>query len=132
MKMSEAEFQDKVAELAQWSGWLVFHPRRSRTESGGHATAVAYDGKGYPDLTMVHPARGIVFAELKVPPNDRTPDQVKWGKAIMSALAERTVRADAESYTSNRTVRKIYGLHRRRQRDRPRLPDVRRSRNRRY
>jgi hypothetical protein len=55
LEITEKQFQQGIVDLAQRTGWMVFHPydmRRSR--------------EGYPDLTMAHEGRGLlVFAELK-------------------------------------------------------------------
>lgn len=66
--MTEKQFQQRVVDLAQLCGWLVFHPydmRRSR--------------EGYPDLTLVHPSRAlIVWAELKRESGKLSEYQMEW------------------------------------------------------
>ena len=52
-KMSEAELQSAVLELARYLGWLCYHTHDSR-----HSAA------GFPDLVMVRDTR-LIFAELK-------------------------------------------------------------------
>jgi hypothetical protein len=54
--LSEADFQQRVLDLAALKGWRVYHHPDSR-----HATT-----GGLPDLILLHMASGrIVFAELK-------------------------------------------------------------------
>jgi len=60
--ISEAHFQRQVLDLARILGWTVAHFRPARTDAGWR-TAVAADGAGYPDLTMVRDR--LVIAELK-------------------------------------------------------------------
>jgi hypothetical protein len=79
MKMSEKQFQNKIWNLAQRTGWKVAHFPPSRNQRGGHQTAVAYDAKGWPDLVLCHPGRGLfLIRELKVKPNKLTPEQTQW------------------------------------------------------
>lgn len=86
--MNETEFSDKVAGLAQTCGFKVFHVRSAMT-SKGPRTPVQYDGKGFPDLLLVHPQRKIVaFRELKVPPNKLSVEQRQWGLALNAAEAD--------------------------------------------
>ncbi len=73
---SEKEFQKSVIEYAQMRGWKVAHFRKSRTKTGW-ATAVAGDGKGWPDLFFIR-GRRVLVRELKVPPNKLTPEQSDW------------------------------------------------------
>ena len=79
--MTEAELQDVVAETARWLGWKVAHFRSSRTSSGGYATAVQYDGAGFPDLVLAR-AGEVVFAELKAERGKLTARQEAWLDAI--------------------------------------------------
>lgn len=54
--LSEADFQQRVLDLAALTGWRAYHHPDSR-----HATTA-----GLPDLILLHMATGrIVFAELK-------------------------------------------------------------------
>lgn len=65
MQPSEAEFQHAVRQLAAWQGWRSWHFSDSR-RVGPRGRLVGDAGAaGFPDLTMVHPEYGIVFAELK-------------------------------------------------------------------
>ena len=64
---TEKAFQAEVVRLAKREGWRIYHTHDSRKSAAG-----------YPDLTLVHRVRGLVFAELKVPPNKPTADQLSW------------------------------------------------------
>ena len=74
--MTEAQLQASVIELAQLLGWRVAHFRPARTEAGWR-TAVAGDGKGFPDLLLTK--RGyLLFAELKSARGRLSPEQEEW------------------------------------------------------
>jgi len=82
-KVTEAGFQKTVLEMAKTFGWRVAHFRPGLTKSGKWRTAVAADGKGFPDLVLARPTvtnspGRLIFAELKVPPNDLTREQAHW------------------------------------------------------
>ncbi len=51
--ISEKQFQAQVIELAELTGWLVYHTYDSRRSQAG-----------FPDLVMIRAPR-IIFAELK-------------------------------------------------------------------
>lgn len=84
--MNESEFQDAVIEYARIYGWRVAHFRPARTASGWR-TAVAADGKGFPDLTMVRGTR-LAVAELKGERGRVGPDQQAWLDALKAAGVE--------------------------------------------
>ena len=63
-KVNERQFQAAVIELAKWQGWKVFHPLPAQNDRGQWRTATQGD-IGFPDLVLVHPERGVIFAELK-------------------------------------------------------------------
>lgn len=86
--MSEAEFTSAVIQAAQAFGWIVAHFRPAKTEKGWR-TAVQGDGKGYPDLTLVHPKwRRVVIAELKAEKGKVAPEQHRWLEAFAEAGIE--------------------------------------------
>jgi hypothetical protein len=64
--LSEKEFQAEVRRLAKRHGWRHFHTASSKRSE-----------PGLPDSVMVRPPR-VVFAELKVPPNKPTAEQLNW------------------------------------------------------
>lgn len=74
--MSGKVLQDAIVELAHNLGWLAVHFRNARTADGGHLTAVAYDGKGWPDLTLVRDR--MVFFEVKGDGDSLRPEQRVW------------------------------------------------------
>lgn len=88
VKVSEAQFQRMVIDLAHLYGWRVAHFRRVQVRRGSGSvyweTPVAADGKGFPDLVLVR-GGSLLFAELKVPPNTTTPEQREWLAALRAA-----------------------------------------------
>ena len=86
--MTEIDFESYVVELAHFFDWSVAAFRPGQT-SKGWRTPVKYDGKGYPDLTMIHPSGRIVFAELKASTSSkRSPEQLQWANIITAAELE--------------------------------------------
>ncbi len=77
--MREEVLLVRVLELAKLYGWRSAHFRPAQTQRGRWVTAVQGDGKGYPDVTLVHgPAGRLVFAELKAQRGRFDPAQVAW------------------------------------------------------
>ena len=62
--ITEAQYQRTVTSLATATGWTWWHVSDSRRSVGGRVVGDA-SVSGLPDLLMVHPSRGVVFAELK-------------------------------------------------------------------
>lgn len=85
--MNEQEFTATVLELASWAGWRRFHPRPAMYSSGRWATHYQGDA-GFPDLVLVHPRKGLIFAELKVGTNKPTEQQKLWLAELDAAGAE--------------------------------------------
>lgn len=84
----ERDYQNTILGAAKATGWRTAHFRPARTAHGWR-TAVAGDGKGFPDLLLVHPGAGLVwFVEIKRDDN-RTldPDQAAWREDLISAGA---------------------------------------------
>lgn len=79
--LSERQFQDQIVDLAHLTGWLAYHSWSSR-----------HSEPGFPDLCAVHPARGVLFAELKTETGRVRPEQTQWIDTI-TAAAEHGVRA---------------------------------------
>lgn len=68
-RMSEAQFQQRILDLATLTGWKVYHHPDSR-----RATTA-----GLPDLILLHLATGrIVFAELKKADGRVRPEQAEF------------------------------------------------------
>lgn len=83
---SEAEFQRAVIDLARLRGWLVFHARPARTQSGRWSTPMQ-GNPGFPDLVMTRGGR-VIFAELKAERGRVSRAQQAW----LDALSNDTVR----------------------------------------
>jgi len=79
--MLEKDWQDEVIATAHLCGWFVAHSKPCRL---GKKTMTAWgaDGKGYPDLTLVHPQFGLLFRELKQDKNYPSPEQREWGRRL--------------------------------------------------
>lgn len=75
--LKEKELQKAVVDHAHRMGWRVAHFRTSRTQSGGWATAVSADGKGFPDLVLVRKGR-LLFVELKAKGGRLSEEQRQW------------------------------------------------------
>ena len=74
---SEAQFTKEVLSLAKRCGWRTAHFRPGMTAKGQWVTAVAGDGKGFPDLILIR-GHKMIAAELKVKKNVVEPDQQDW------------------------------------------------------
>jgi hypothetical protein len=85
--MTESELQRAVIDLAHVFGWKVAHFRAAMNARGRHMTPVAADGAGFPDLVLVHPEHGVIFAELKATRGKLTDEQQAWGVALTAARA---------------------------------------------
>jgi len=78
--MLEKHFQQKVITVAHYYGWLVQHTRAVNSE-GRWMTPISGDA-GFVDLVLVHPTRGLVFAELKSDRGKISPNQAEWITAL--------------------------------------------------
>lgn len=89
---AEADYQQAIIDAARIYGWLVAHFRPARVRRGGreiYETPVAADGKGFPDLVLVHSKqKRALFIEVKSDAGKLTPDQKKWGEMLTEAGAE--------------------------------------------
>lgn len=85
-KITEEDFLKQVLTLARACGWRTAHFRPAMTKAGKWVTAVAGDGKGFPDLVLLRDDEFII-AELKVPPNKVTPEQKQWLDAFSRTAA---------------------------------------------
>jgi len=61
--MKESYFQSQVIMLAKLHGWLVMHTRAVEIRPGVWKTPLQGHA-GFPDLVLVHPAKGLIFAVL--------------------------------------------------------------------
>ena len=74
-RISEADWQAHVIELAETLGWSHYHTYDSRRST-----------EGFPDLVLVR--ERVVFAELKREDGKLTSDQVAWVNDLLRANAE--------------------------------------------
>lgn len=77
--------QKGIIELARRFGWRVAHTPPMQTERGWR-TAVAADGKGFPDLLLLR--ERVVVAEIKGDGDGLTPEQEVWLDAFAKAGIE--------------------------------------------
>lgn len=87
LKISERHLQAAIVELAKWNGWKVFHALPAQNARGQYRTAQIGD-VGFPDLVLVHPQRGVIFAELKTAIGRLSDAQNDWLMALYAAGAE--------------------------------------------
>jgi len=95
-QMTERAFQQAVENLALRAGWLVYHTHDSRRSR-----------PGFPDLVLVHAARGLVlFRELKTQTGRLTPAQKRWLTDLKTAGADAAVwrPLDWHTHTIHRTL----------------------------
>jgi hypothetical protein len=74
--LDEKQFTAMVVSAARMTGHLVYHPYDSRRSAAG-----------FPDLTIVHPERGLLFAELKTATGRLSRNQVLWITTLEDAGA---------------------------------------------
>ncbi len=86
--MTETELLDSVLELAGLLKWRTAHFRPALTKHGWR-TAVAGDGKGFPDLVLVRDR--VLFVELKSARGQLSIEQQDWFHALGDAGAERYI-----------------------------------------
>jgi hypothetical protein len=67
------EFQGQIVQLAHTLGWRHLHTRRTIGKHRRWVTATNL--KGWPDLMLMRPPDGLIFAELKIPPDKPSPEQ---------------------------------------------------------
>lgn len=84
-RMSGAEFQRQIAELAHIYGWEWVHFRPAQTARGWRTPVEGPLGKGWPDLFLAHPRkRRLLAVEIKRELGDSlTPEQT----AVLHTLA---------------------------------------------
>ncbi len=79
-KISEADLQNAVIELAMVRGWKVCHFRPAQNSSGRWATPIQ-GHPGFPDMVLAR--KGVVmFVELKSDAGKLTRDQQEWLEAL--------------------------------------------------
>jgi hypothetical protein len=85
--MKESTFQSSVIMLAKLHGWLVMHTRAVEIRPGVWKTPLQGHA-GYPDLTLAHSTRGVIFAELKSDTGRVSPMQKAWHETLTAAGCE--------------------------------------------
>lgn len=87
--MNGGQLQSKIISTGHVFGWKFAHFRSVRTSRGGKTlweTPVGADGKGWPDLVIVHPERGeIYYREIKSRYEKVRPEQQQWGDWLLAA-----------------------------------------------
>jgi hypothetical protein len=83
--VTESQLQSAVIECARLLGWRCAHFRPAKTERGWR-TPVQGDGKGFPDLVLVHMRqRRVLFVELKSAAGVVAAEQQDWLQRLMFA-----------------------------------------------
>lgn len=73
--LPEGDFQDQIVSMANALGWTMrFH----------NVYAVGSD-RGFPDLCLVHPRKGVVWLEVKGPKPTIYERQVEWLETLQAA-----------------------------------------------
>jgi hypothetical protein len=85
--VKESYFQSQVIMLAKLHGWLVMHTRAVEIRPGVWKTPLQGHA-GFPDLVLVHPDRGLIFAELKSDKGKLSAMQIVWSEALTIAGQE--------------------------------------------
>jgi hypothetical protein len=95
--MTEDDLLRAVLDMARLFGLRTAHFRPAQSKAGNWITAVAGDGKGYPDLTIVGPG-GLMFRELKSSRGAPTPEQKDWILRLRSAGADAAIWRPADLF----------------------------------
>lgn len=78
-RVTEAQFQSAVIDLAHYRGWLVHHTRAARTEKGWR-TPIQGDA-GFCDLVLAR-AGVVLLVELKAEKGRLSPEQKRWASQL--------------------------------------------------
>jgi hypothetical protein len=73
--LTEAQFQERVCDLARMTGWHVTHFRSVYT--GGRWRTPLTGHPGFPDLVLAR-SGALIVAELKTDTGRLTPEQRSW------------------------------------------------------
>ena len=84
--MSEEQLKGAIIDAAHAHRWIVAHFRAAKTERGWR-TPVEADGKGFPDLVLAHPDRGVLFIECKADRGRLSAEQERWVATLGAALS---------------------------------------------
>lgn len=81
-KISEAEFQRQVIEIAIWHGWLIDHTPPMRSAKGAIFTGGL---TGKTDLVLFSlKGKGIIYAELKSETGKLSPNQAVFKNVVIN------------------------------------------------
>ncbi|MFI6228575.1 hypothetical protein ACIBCR_14840 [Micromonospora echinospora] len=109
--MTEDELLSNIIDACRKMGRLhTVHFRPGLTQTGKWRTAVAGDGKGWVDLTIVGPA-GVLFRELKSETGSLRPEQKQWVGWLTEAGQDVAVWKPRDWY-SGRIQRELEALRR--------------------
>jgi hypothetical protein len=89
--INERDYQDRIVELGRTFGWRAAHFGTANTGKG-FRTPVRYDGKGFPDLVLVHDVwQRVILREVKAKRGVVSPEQAAWGVLLTLAGADYAV-----------------------------------------
>ncbi len=89
--MTGTDLQQTLIDLGHKLGYIIAHFRPAMKADGTWRTPVAADGKGFPDLFLVHPVRQrVIWIECKSEREKVSPEQEAWHDVL--------ARADQEIY----------------------------------
>lgn len=74
-----------IIDMAQRLGWRAHHARPLMTTRGWRTPIMG--NKGFPDLVLAHPDRGVIFAEVKGIKNLPDAEQEAWRRALTAGGA---------------------------------------------
>lgn len=106
--MTEEQLLRSVLDTARLLGVTTAHFRPALSQSGRWHTAVAGDGKGFPDLVLVGPG-GILYRELKTDVGRLKPEQVVWIRTLKAGGADADVWREADMH-SGRIERELRAI----------------------
>ena len=72
--MSEKDFMQTVIDCAHRNHWAVYHTYDSRRSASG-----------YPDLTLAHEGRGVIFVEVKKEGGRLSANQCAWRDLLLAS-----------------------------------------------
>ena len=77
-------WESEIIAKAKAEGWLVHHVRPAKTAKGWRSPISGH--KGFPDIALVHPARGTFFVvEAKTGAATLSKEQNEWRQALVRA-----------------------------------------------
>lgn len=78
----EVAFEDTLIELAATQGWMIHCERPAFSSDLEQFTTPIKGHRGYPDVTAVHPFKGMILAELKSRRGRMGPGQREWIRTL--------------------------------------------------